>query len=75
MKKPSGASLKAVLKKRKPNLVIGKNVDALLLLNYLLFTKRLAEESRAKAFEKRSATIRENHCLEVVKAVLKKTRG
>ncbi|XP_066558206.1 centromere protein W [Amia ocellicauda] len=74
MKKVSRSNLKSIMKK-KPNLRLGTNTDLMVQLNLLLFLHRLAEESRAKAFEARTATIKPEHIKAVSKSLLKKARG
>ncbi|KTG05581.1 hypothetical protein cypCar_00004495 [Cyprinus carpio] len=44
-------------------------------LNLLVVLHRLAEESRVKAFEEKSATIKVHHVRAVAKKLLKSTRG
>ncbi|KAK1171157.1 centromere protein W [Huso huso] len=69
------ANLKSILKKKKPHLRLATNTDVLVHLSLLLFLHRLAEESRAKAFENRSSTIKPDHVLKVAKGVLRRARG
>ncbi|XP_064195193.1 centromere protein W isoform X1 [Anguilla rostrata] len=44
-------------------------------LSVMMFLHRLAEESRAKAFEEKSATIKPQHIKDVSKKLLKGARG
>ncbi|XP_006626016.1 centromere protein W [Lepisosteus oculatus] len=74
LKKISRNNLKSILKK-KPNVRFGANADLMVHLNLLLFLHRLAEESRAKAFEDKTATIKPLHVKAVSKNLLKKARG
>ncbi|KAJ8274715.1 hypothetical protein COCON_G00093400 [Conger conger] len=66
--------LKSLMKK-KPHFRIGTNADLMVQLNVLMFLHRLAEESRAKAFENKSATIKSQHIKAVSKKLLKGARG
>ncbi|TSQ69484.1 Centromere protein W [Bagarius yarrelli] len=66
LKKAPRAVLKSYMKK-KPDIRIGKNADLMVQLNLLLVLHRLAEESRIKAFEEKTATIKGHH----IKAVAK----
>ncbi|XP_030639199.1 centromere protein W [Chanos chanos] len=61
--------------KKKPNMRIGKNADLMVQLNLLLVLHRLAEESRAKAFEEKTATVKSHHIRAVSKKLLKSIRG
>ncbi|KAI5106393.1 centromere protein W isoform 2 [Silurus meridionalis] len=66
LKKAPRSVLKSHMKK-KSDIRIGKNADLMVQLNLLLVLHRLAEESRIKAFEEKTATIKVHH----VKAVAK----
>ncbi|KAI5606618.1 centromere protein W isoform 1 [Silurus asotus] len=61
--------------KKKSDIRIGKNADLMVQLNLLLVLHRLAEESRIKAFEEKTATIKVHHVKAVAKKLLKSTRG
>ncbi|XP_053315312.1 centromere protein W [Spea bombifrons] len=69
------SSIKAVIKKQNPDLRMETNVDLLIHLNCLLFLQRLATESRLKAFEERSTSIKPEHIKAIAKMVLKKSKG
>ncbi|XP_043919948.1 centromere protein W [Protopterus annectens] len=69
------STLKATMKKMNLKSRLSANSDLLVHLSLLLFLRRLAEESRTKAFECRSLTIKEEHVKAVAKTVLKKSRG
>ncbi|XP_062848198.1 centromere protein W [Trichomycterus rosablanca] len=73
-KKAPRALLKAHMKKRA-DIRIGKNADLMVQLNLLLVLHRLAEESKVKAFEEKTATIKVHHVKAVAKKLLKSTRG
>ncbi|KAL6488827.1 hypothetical protein MHYP_G00025680 [Metynnis hypsauchen] len=73
-KKAPRAVLKSRMRK-KSDTRIGKNADLMVQLNLLLVLHRLAEESRVKAFEEKTATIRVHHVKAVAKKLLKSTRG
>ncbi|XP_051577728.1 centromere protein W-like [Myxocyprinus asiaticus] len=73
-KKAPRAALKLHMKK-KSDVRIGKNADLMAQLNLLVFLHRLAEESRVKAFEEKTATIKVHHVSAVAKKLLKSTRG
>ncbi|XP_072534941.1 centromere protein W [Salminus brasiliensis] len=73
-KKAPRAVLKSHMKK-KPDIRVGKNADLMVQLNLLLVLHRLAEESRVKAFEEKTATIKVHHVRAVAKKLLKSTRG
>ncbi|XP_060776640.1 centromere protein W [Neoarius graeffei] len=74
LKKAPRAILKSQMKK-KSDIRIGKNADLMVQLNLLLVLRRLAEESRIKAFEEKTATIKVHHVKAVAKKLLKSTRG
>ncbi|KAM9488642.1 hypothetical protein PDJAM_G00000860 [Pangasius djambal] len=74
LKKAPRAVLKSHMKK-KSDIRIGKNADLMVQLNLLLVLHRLAEESRIKAFEEKTATIKVHHVKAVAKKLLKSTRG
>ncbi|XP_036405068.1 centromere protein W [Megalops cyprinoides] len=74
LKKAPRNKLKSLAKK-KPHVRVGTNTDLMVQLNVLLFLHRLAEESRAKAFEERTATIKPHHIKAVSKKLLKGARG
>ncbi|MCI4373992.1 hypothetical protein PGIGA_G00000900, partial [Pangasianodon gigas] len=74
LKKAPRAVLKSHMKK-KSDTRIGKNADLMVQLNLLLVLHRLAEESRIKAFEEKTATIKVHHVKAVAKKLLKSTRG
>ncbi|KAK2854693.1 hypothetical protein Q7C36_006562 [Tachysurus vachellii] len=74
LKKAPRAVLKSQMKK-KSEIRIGKNADLMVQLNLLLVLHRLAEESRIKAFEEKTATIKVHHVKAVAKKLLKSTRG
>ncbi|XP_058274444.1 centromere protein W [Hemibagrus wyckioides] len=74
LKKAPRVALKAHMKKRS-DVRIGKNADLMVQLNLLLVLHRLAEESRIKAFEEKTATIKVHHVKAVAKKLLKSTRG
>uniref|UniRef100_A0A8C2AXQ7 Centromere protein W n=1 Tax=Cyprinus carpio TaxID=7962 RepID=A0A8C2AXQ7_CYPCA len=65
-KKAPRAALKLHMKKNT-NIRIGKNADLMAQLNLLVVLHRLAEESRVKAFEEKSATIKVHHVRAVAK--------
>uniref|UniRef100_A0A671QGR9 Centromere protein W-like n=1 Tax=Sinocyclocheilus anshuiensis TaxID=1608454 RepID=A0A671QGR9_9TELE len=65
-KKAPRAALKLHMKKNT-NIRIGKNADLMAQLNILVVLHRLAEESRVKAFEEKSATIKVHHVRAVAK--------
>ncbi|XP_051575879.1 centromere protein W-like isoform X2 [Myxocyprinus asiaticus] len=73
-KKAPRAALKLHMK-NKSEIRIGKNADLMAQLNLLIFLHRLAEESRIKAFEGKTATIKVHHVRAVAKKLLKSTRG
>ncbi|XP_067305682.1 centromere protein W [Pseudorasbora parva] len=73
-KKAPRAALKRHMKKNT-NIRIGKNADLMAQLNLLVVLHRLAEESKVKAFEEKSATIKVHHVRAVAKKLLKSTRG
>ncbi|KAK7147004.1 hypothetical protein R3I94_009749 [Phoxinus phoxinus] len=73
-KKAPRAALKLHMKKNA-NIRIGKNADLMAQLNLLVVLHRLAEESKVKAFEEKSATIKVHHVRAVAKKLLKSTRG
>ncbi|XP_016396533.1 centromere protein W-like isoform X2 [Cyprinus carpio] len=66
-KKAPRAALKLHMKKNT-NIRIGKNADLMAQLNLLVVLHRLAEESRVKAFEEKSATIKVHHVRAVAKS-------
>ncbi|XP_076021383.1 centromere protein W isoform X2 [Genypterus blacodes] len=67
--------LKSTIKtKTKSNVNVRPASEAMAEMVMLLFLNQLAEESRAKACEDKSATIRAQHVCAVAK-VLKKARG
>ncbi|XP_028996422.1 centromere protein W [Betta splendens] len=69
-------NLKYTIKsKAKSNINMRATSEAMAELLTLLFLSSLAEESKTKAFEERSATIRAQHVRAVSKRVLKKARG
>ncbi|XP_078505052.1 centromere protein W [Lissotriton helveticus] len=68
-------TLSKVIKKNRSALRLTRNLDLLVHMNLLMFLHRLAEESRVKAFEKKSLTIKPEHIFAVVKKVLKKSKG
>ncbi|XP_026875096.1 centromere protein W [Electrophorus electricus] len=74
LKKAPRTVLKSQMKK-KSDIRIGKNADIMIQLNLLLVLHRLAEESRVKAFEEKTATIKVHHLKAVSKKLLKSTRG
>ncbi|KAL4657506.1 centromere protein W isoform X2 [Arapaima gigas] len=74
LKKAPRSCLKSLMKK-KAHIRIGTNADLMVQLNVLLFLRCLAEESRAKAFEERTATIKPHHVKAVSKKLLKRSRG
>ncbi|KAF7708771.1 centromere protein W [Silurus meridionalis] len=74
LKKAPRSVLKSHMKK-KSDIRIGKNADLMVQLNLLLVLHRLAEESRIKAFEEKTATIKVHHVKAVAKKLLKSTRG
>ncbi|XP_017343137.1 centromere protein W [Ictalurus punctatus] len=74
LKKAPRTVLKSHMKK-KSDIRIGKNADLMVQLNLLLVLHRLAEESRIKAFEEKTATIKVHHVKAVAKKLLKSTRG
>ncbi|KAK9960838.1 hypothetical protein ABG768_008672 [Culter alburnus] len=65
-KKAPRAALKLHMKKNA-NIRIGKNADLMAQLNLLVVLHRLAEESKVKAFEEKSATIKVHHVRAVAK--------
>ncbi|XP_035277845.1 centromere protein W isoform X2 [Anguilla anguilla] len=67
-------NLKSLMKK-KAHLKIGTNADLMVQLSVMMFLHRLAEESRTKAFEEKSATIKPQHIKDVSKKLLKGARG
>ncbi|KAL7874540.1 hypothetical protein SRHO_G00055100 [Serrasalmus rhombeus] len=73
-KKAPRAALKSHMRK-KSDIRVGKNADLMVQLNLLLVLHRLAEESRVKAFEEKTATIKVHHVKAVAKKLLKSTRG
>ncbi|XP_017564619.1 centromere protein W [Pygocentrus nattereri] len=73
-KKAPRAVLKSHMRK-KSDIRVGKNADLMVQLNLLLVLHRLAEESRLKAFEEKTATIKVHHVKAVAKKLLKSTRG
>ncbi|XP_028834616.1 centromere protein W [Denticeps clupeoides] len=73
-KKAPRAVLRSLMKKRSDTR-IEPNADLMVQLNLLLVLHRLAEESRAKAFEEKSGTIRAHHVRAVAKKLLKSVRG
>ncbi|XP_076827774.1 centromere protein W [Brachyhypopomus gauderio] len=74
LKKAPRAVLKSHMRKTS-DIRVGKNADIMIQLNLLLVLHRLAEESRIKAFEEKSATIKVQHLKAVSKKLLKSTRG
>ncbi|KAJ8390241.1 hypothetical protein AAFF_G00109800 [Aldrovandia affinis] len=74
LKKAPRKTLKSLMKK-KNSFRIRSNADIMVHLNVLLFLHRLAEESRAKAFEEKSATIKPQHIKAVSVKLLKGARG
>ncbi|XP_023663348.1 centromere protein W isoform X2 [Paramormyrops kingsleyae] len=74
LKKAPRRNLKSLTRKNV-DICIRKNADLLVELSLLLFLRSLAEESRAKAFEEKTATIRACHFKAVSKSLLKKARG
>ncbi|KAL7887197.1 hypothetical protein AOLI_G00049180 [Acnodon oligacanthus] len=73
-KKAPRAVLKSHMRK-KSDTRVGRNADLMVQLNLLLVLHRLAEESRVKAFEEKTATIKVHHVKAVAKKLLKSTRG
>lgn len=73
-KKAPRATLKFRMKKNA-DVRIGKNADLMAQLNLVVVLHRLAEESRVKAFEEKSATIKDHHVRAVAKKLLKSVRG
>ncbi|KPP79802.1 hypothetical protein Z043_100597 [Scleropages formosus] len=74
LKKAPKNFLRSVMKK-KAHIRIGTNADLMVQLSVLLFLRCLAEETRAKAFEEKMATIKARHIKAVSKKLLKKARG
>ncbi|KAJ8347975.1 hypothetical protein SKAU_G00265640 [Synaphobranchus kaupii] len=74
LKKAQRKNLKSLMKK-KAHFRIGTNADLMVQLNVLMFLHRLAEESRTKAFEEKSAIIKPHHIKAVSKKLLKGARG
>ncbi|KAF4087989.1 hypothetical protein AMELA_G00077600 [Ameiurus melas] len=74
LKKAPRTLLKSHMKK-KSDIRVGKNAELMVQLNLLLVLHRLAEESRIKAFEEKTATIKVHHVKAVAKKLLKSTRG
>ncbi|XP_069744396.1 centromere protein W isoform X2 [Narcine bancroftii] len=68
-------SLRAVFRRHKPQLRLGKDVDVMVHLNCLLFLHRLAQEARIRAVQDKCSAIQPNHIKAVAKTVLKKSRG
>ncbi|TRY97527.1 hypothetical protein DNTS_000330 [Danionella cerebrum] len=73
-KKAPRATLKRLMKSNT-DIRIGKNADLMAQLNLLVVLHRLAEESRVKAFEEKSVTIKAHHVRAVAKKLLKSSRG
>ncbi|XP_010773976.1 centromere protein W [Notothenia coriiceps] len=68
--------LKSIIKaKAKTNIIVGTASEAMIELLTLMFLSNLAEEAKAKAFEEKSATIRDHHLKAVSKKMLKKAKG
>ncbi|XP_048882118.1 centromere protein W [Brienomyrus brachyistius] len=74
LKKAPRSNLKSLTRKNL-DIRIGKNAELLVELSMLLFLRSLAEESRAKAFEEKTATIGACHFKAVSKSLLKNARG
>lgn len=68
-------AIKAIVKKHQPSLRMEANVDLLIHLNCLLFLRKLAMESRLKAFEEKSSVIKPEHIRAASKMVLRRFRG
>uniref|UniRef100_A0A8D0GFX2 Centromere protein W n=1 Tax=Sphenodon punctatus TaxID=8508 RepID=A0A8D0GFX2_SPHPU len=68
-------TLRRLMKQEKPHLRMAANTDLLVHLNVLLFLRRLAEETRAKAFEDKSKIIKPQHAVAAAKVIKLKSRG
>ncbi|XP_033645175.1 inner kinetochore subunit wip1-like [Asterias rubens] len=67
--------IKTILKKTQPNVRLGKNVDILVFLDYMMFLKRLSTEANVAAQEQKENTLSADHINSVLKDVLKGMRG
>ncbi|KAI7806296.1 centromere protein W [Triplophysa rosa] len=61
--------------KSNADIRIGKDADLMAQLNLLVVLHHLAEESRVKAFEEKSATVKVHHVTAAAKKLLKSVRG
>lgn len=69
------AVIRKLIRQHQRNLRLGKNVEVLIWLDFLMFMKRLAAECDVKAHEDKSKVLKEYHVAQVVKNVLKSCKG